>query len=127
MKTLANTYITLPQSRKVPERDTVVRMFHKSTYLIITLAGEKQRHKDINLPKVTSVGNCVAKIHPRESGSSQTLCSNFHTVGSFVQHCLSKEVKSSRISLVESFCRLLLPNSWEIVSNWGTLDARNSG
>lgn len=50
---LANTYLALPQSKKVPEGGTVLSTFHKSTHLIITIAGEKQRHEDINLPKVT--------------------------------------------------------------------------
>lgn len=91
--------------------------------------------RNINLFKVGTTGNCVVEVHPRASGSIQTLRSNFHPVVSFAQHSLSKKMKSSQDStgrillkcylLADYFCLIL--SSWEMLSNWGILDTMNSG
>lgn len=70
------------------------------------------------------MGNCVVETPPRESDSALTLCSNFYTVVSFVQRCSSKEMKSSRVPLLEScwkgciFCKLLLPKTYAVAGKY---------
>ena len=83
----------LPQSQKVPAGGTVESTLCKSAYLTTAIVGETPRQEDIHLPKATSVRSCVVEIHPRKSGSIRTPCSNFDTIVSVVQHCLSRDGK----------------------------------
>lgn len=88
-------YSSAPEP-EVPEGVTVLSMLHTSTYLTIATAGEAQRHGDIYLPQVASMGNSVIEIH---------LCSltpSRRYALTDIQHCLFEELKSSGVPLVES-------------------------